>query len=129
MKFLDTNVIICFLTDLDPSLRNRAECCLLSGEEYFVPDVIWHEVVYVLNGRFKLQRQPVAHRLIEFMRQPFIAVQGKEALIAAFLSWAETGYDFIDCLLVERAREAGAQGVVSFDSHFSRLGFPHEVPG
>ncbi len=129
MKFLDTNVIICFLTDLNPGLRNRAESCLLSGEGYLVPDVIWHEVVYVLTGRFKLQRQPVAHRLIEFIRQPFIVVQGKEALIAALLSWAETGCDFVDCLLVERAREAEAQAVVSFDSHFSRLGYPHEVPG
>lgn len=132
MKWLDTNLICHFLSDIDPGMTERARRYLTGGRErFFVSDIVLFECVYVLWHRFKLPRAEVTRALIDFIRQPFIEVAEAAEVIAAFVLWRDTeglGSDFADCLLAERARGTGAEAVVTFDQGFEKLQVDVVVP-
>lgn len=122
MRWLDTNVICNFLTDLDTELQSRATQILLNGEIHFVADIVLLETAYVLSIPFRLPHNQVIDTLLDFLRQPFIRVQNPEEVLKALLLWRDhPQFDFADCLLVSRAAGADAEGLVSFDKHFSEL--------
>ena len=122
MRWLDTNVICSFLTDLDVELQSRAAQILLDGETYFVADIVLLETVYVLSICFRIPHKQVIITLLDFLRQPFIQVQNPEEVLKALLLWRDhPQVDFADCLLITRAAGADAKALVSFDKHFSDL--------
>lgn len=128
MKWVDTNVVCSFLTDLDPELQERSARILENGETYFVSDLVLFETVYVLSVPFRLSPTRIAAALLDFLRQPFIQVDSREEVLNALLLWRERpGTDFADCLLATRASSMGAE-VVSFDKHFSQLPSRHICP-
>ncbi len=131
MLYVDTNVVCNYLVNLDEQLHRRAMKALTNGQSYLISDVTLFEIVYVLNIRFKIDRDEICFTLLDLLRQPFIKSENLTAQMSALLLWSDESLnyaDFADCLLVERARSKGAEAVVSFDRHFDCLPFPNLKP-
>src|SRR5260370_34173906 len=101
MHYIDTNIIIRFLTGDDP--KKQAACTSLferveTGElSVVVPDVIIAEAVYVLSSPslYHHTRQEVAELLTPLLQLPHLEVQNRQTLLRALRVYADTkGLDF-----------------------------------
>ncbi len=126
MKFLDTNVIIRFLTRDD---EEKAEACyqLLQRasrgvETLLTCEAIITEVVYVLSSKrapYKLTHDEIRSRLT-----PIIAIRGlrlpqKHIYINALNIYAEhRSFDFEDALAFAHMQHEGITEIISYDRDF-----------
>ena len=126
MKFLDTNVIIRFLTRDD---EEKAEACyqLLQRasrgvETLLTCEAIITEVVYVLSSKrapYKLTHDEIRSRLT-----PIIAIRGlrlpqKHVYINALNIYAEhRSFDFEHALAIAHMQHEGITAIISYDKDF-----------
>ena len=126
MKFLDTNIIIRFLTRDD---EEKAEACyqLLQRasrgvETLLTCEAIITEVVYVLSSKrapYKLTHDEIRSRLT-----PIIAIRGlrlpqKHIYINALNIYAEhRSFDFEDALAIAHMQHEGITEIISYDRDF-----------
>lgn len=138
MPFLDTNIIIRFLTGDDP-VKQEA-CSILftqieQGEKHvFVPDVVIAEVVYVLASPrlYNHSRQTVADLLTPLLHLPHLEVQNHHIIVQALHIYAQTPkLDFADAYIVAAMEHAQSTQLISYDTDFDS--FPsirrEEPPG
>lgn len=86
---------------------------------FTLPEVI-AEVVYVLKGVYKIERDEVGKTLIEFLDE--VAVENQEAICEALSLYSESSLDFVDCILIARHRVLGDE-IVSFDKKINKMLF------
>lgn len=129
MKFLDTNVIIRFLTRDD---EEKAGACyqLLQRANYgtetlLICEAIITEVVYVLSSRrapYQLTHEEIRSRLA-----PIIAIRGlrlpqKHLYINALNIYAEhRNLDFEDALAIAHMRHQSISEIISYDRDYDRV--------
>ena len=129
MRFLDTNVILRYLTRDDEA---KAEACYRlfqrasrGEEELFTCEAIVTEVVYVLSSRRAPYR--LSHEEIRARLAPILAIQGlrlpqKRTYIEALDIYASfPSLDFEDALAVAHMKRLGIEEIVSYDRDFDRL--------
>jgi predicted nucleic-acid-binding protein len=123
---VDTNVVLRYLLADDPVQSPRAAAFFGKVEEGAVlaemSEAVLAETLWVLEKTFDVPRPMIAGRLI-----PLILFDGlraprpKRALLEALTTFAESSFDFVDCLLAARARSAKTI-VCTFDAtDFRRL--------
>ncbi len=128
MRFLDTNIILRYLTGDDPA---KASACfdlfqrLKEGSEVVVTcEAIITEVVYVLSSRahYDLSRADIGARLV-----PLLAVRGLRLarkrlyLRALDLYVAHSLLDFEDALTIAYMESEGIRELYSYDTDFDRV--------
>lgn len=84
---------------------------------FTLPEVI-AEVVYVLNGVYKIERDEIARTLIDFLDET--AIENQEVICGALTLFSESSLDFVDCILIVRHRILGDE-VVSFDKKLNKM--------
>jgi predicted nucleic-acid-binding protein len=84
---------------------------------FTLPEVI-SEVVYVLKGVYKIDRDEIGCTLIDFLNVVFI--EHHEMICAAISLFRETSLDFVDCILIARHRLLGDQ-IASFDKKLNKM--------
>lgn len=89
---------------------------VINDGAYTLPEVI-AEVVYVLKGVYKIDRKMISSTLIDFMDE--VSIDGQEIMTEAFLVYAETTLDFVDCVLIAHHRVTGAE-IVTFDKKLNK---------
>jgi predicted nucleic acid-binding protein len=130
MQYIDTNVIIRFLTGDDPkkqeasaSLFERAE----TGELHIVvPEIVIAEAVHVLFSPklYNHNRQEVAELLTPLLQIPNLEVQNRQTLIRALQVYAETKeLDFPDAYIIASMEQTKATSLFSFDTDFDDFPF------
>ena len=129
MKFLDTNVIIRFLTRDDPV---KASACYrlfqraaTGAERLFTTEAIVAEVTYVLTSSrlpYQLTHREIRDRLIPIIALDGLMMPRKEACISALEIYASFPYlDFEDALAVAYMKQRGIEEIVSYDADFDRV--------
>ena len=128
MRYLDTNVILRFLTGDDPvkaaaclSLMQRLQQGL---EEATTSTVVIHEALYILSSRahYGLTHPDAAARL-----KPIVALRGlqvphKHTVLHALDVYAEHQFlDFGDALSVAEMLAFGITEIISYDRDFDRV--------
>src|SRR5438477_12421455 len=96
MQFLDTNIILRFLTGDDP--KKQAACSELFTQiergqiSVVVPDVVIAEVVFVLSSprTYNHSRQEVAELLTPLLHLSHFVVQSRHILMRALRIYAAT---------------------------------------
>ena len=129
MRFLDTNVILRYLTRDDEA---KAEAChrlfqrVKQGEEeLFTCEAILSEVVYVLSSRRAPYR--LSHGEIRSRLEPIISLRGlrlpqKRVYIRALDLYASSrSLDFEDALAAAHMEQQGVREIVSYDKDFDLL--------
>ena len=129
MRFLDTNVILRYLTRDDES---KAEACyqlfqrVNRGEdELFTCEAIVTEVVYVLSSRrapYRLSHEEIRARLVPILTLRGLRLPQKRVYINALDLYASRPFlDFEDALAVAHMEREGVKEIVSYDKDFDRV--------
>ena len=135
LKFLDTNVILRFLTKDHPE-QSMAALALLeqladgrlaatTSESVIV------EVVQVLSSRalYSLSRAEVMKHVRAVLGLKGLKLPGKGIYRAALDIYSSTNVDFVDALTAAQMKHRGIATILSFDRHFDRLpGVRREEP-
>ena len=129
MRFLDTNVILRYLTRDDES---KAEACYRlfqrvkqGEEELFTCEAIVAEVTYVLSSPrapYQLSHGEVRDRLLPVLTLRGLKLPQKRACLRALDLYASSPFlDFEDALAVAHMEQRGVAEIVSYDKDFDRL--------
>ena len=114
-KLIDANVILRYLLGDHPEYSEKAKKVIEEGA-YTLPEVI-AEVVYVLNGVYKVTRSEIRDTLVDFMDE--VDVDRGEIIVLALTVYSEISLDFVDCVLIAYHRIDRAE-VVSFDKKLNK---------
>ena len=101
MIYVDTNILLRYILRDNPELSPRAKSILMENECYVVPEVI-PEVVYVLQKVYGYARQDVAAAVMQLLQ--LIVLDNRQIVQYALKCYAETNFDYVDCLLAAHSR-------------------------
>lgn len=129
MKFLDTNVIIRYLTRDD---EEKAEACyrlfqqVRSGDEVLMTcEAVVSEVVYVLASRragYGLNHEEIRVRLLPILMLRGLRLPQKRVYINALNVYASSpSLDFEDALAVAHMQQNGITEIISYDKDFDSI--------
>ena len=119
MKILDANMILRYLINDNEDMAQYVEDTICNNYVLIVPEVI-AEVVYVMRGVYKKERNAIGIGLIEFMKIDNIRSDRKGVIIKGLKLYSETSLDFVDCLLCAYHLEYGYE-VCTFDKKLRKL--------
>lgn len=123
--FLDTSVLVRYLTGDAPELAERAAAIIDGDENLQVTDVVLTETAYVLTSVYQVPREVVVDHLIAFLQRQNVspyAIRKALALQALLLCRPSGRVSFADATIWAAARSAEAEVVYSFDQRFPRGG-------
>jgi predicted nucleic acid-binding protein len=123
--FLDTSMVVRYLTGDPPELAELAAQVIDREEGLRVTDVVLVETGYVLTSVYKVPRSLVVDHLIAFLQKgnisPFILDKG--LVLQALLLCRPSGrVSFADAMLWAAARSSGEGVVYSLDQRFPEDG-------
>lgn len=128
MEYLDTNVLVRYLTKDDPDLAARSYAVLQEVEQgtrpVFITEAVLAEVIYVLSSKklYNIPRPEIVRRIL-----PVVMLKGlrigckpsdKQTYTDALHLYETTTLDFPDVLIIAHMRHEGVQNVISFDTDF-----------
>ena len=129
MRFLDTNVIIRYLTRDDEA--KAADCYGLfqrvqqREEELLTCEAVVSEVTYVLSSSgspYRLTHEEIRERLLPILVLRGIRLSQKRVCLHALDIYAASPFlDFEDALAVAHMEHAGVNEIVSYDRDFDRV--------
>ena len=109
-KLLDANAILRYLLDDIPDQASVTEQAINDGA--FTIGEVLSEVVYVLQGVYKLDRKDISDSIRSLLKE--IDIENKLVIKEALDAYENTSLDYVDCLLYARAK-LFREPVVSFD--------------
>jgi len=127
VDYLDTNVIIRYLTRDDPAQAGRASLFLQQVEAatttVTTSEAVIVEVVYVLSSKslYNLPRSDIRFHLTNIISLRGLRLPYKGTYLRALDLYASTNLDFVDALNVAHMERAGIKTIVSFDRDFDRV--------
>jgi predicted nucleic acid-binding protein len=125
--FIDTDVIIRFLTGDDPK-KQAASATLFEQIEKglliaMAPDTVIADAVYVLSSPrlYHIARNDIQELLTPLVRLPHFRVQNRLAVLRALDFYASNNLDFGDTLIIASMEQQGSQILYSYDTDFDHF--------
>ncbi len=123
---IDTNLLVRYLTEDDPSKANEVKRLLLKASEgevrLIIPSVVIAELVWVLQSFYKLDRSEIVPLLNAILQTHGVEVSDKPILAGAIALYRDGTIDFIDAWIVAYANAAGVRDIYTFDrKHFKGI--------
>ena len=119
MKGLDTNVLVRYLTQDDPSQARKANAvvdrALAGGDRIHIDTVVLCELVWVLRSAYGYDRATVAGTLTKLIEAGQLSVDDRDRLREASHRYAVGRGDFADYVLALRSQSAGCDTTLTFD--------------
>src|SRR2546425_1878469 len=125
--FLDTDVIIRFLTGDDPEKQAAATALFEQVEQGLLtvqaPDTVIADAVYVLSSPrlYHLARHDIQEMLATLVRLPQFQVQNRWSVLRALELYASTKLDFGDTLIIASMEQQGSHLLYSYDMDFDHI--------
>ena len=123
--WLDTNVVVRFLTQQPPPLARRAERLLAKAQAGEIAlrltPIVAAEIVWVLTTVYGREPAEVATALSALVRADGIVAEQHDTVLAALDLMRDQRIAFPDAFIAMAARQAN-EPVCAFDSDFKRLG-------
>ena len=132
--YVDTNVLLRFLTGDPPELASQAKMLFKSVEqgevELVIDEIVVAEMVWVLQSFYGYTQQEIAQVLQELLNCDGLITEDKPGLLAALLLFSEKQVDFADAMVAVHMLQKEVPEIYSFDRHFDRLpGITRLLPG
>jgi predicted nucleic-acid-binding protein len=115
---LDTNAVIHFVLAYDIS-KFKTVAHVLDNNQCYIPTEVIAESVYILGGKFQIDRQTIAAKLKDFIVIQDDLVSEINAVSFGLNLYASSKFDIVDCLLVGYAKAKGYP-VLTFDSELKK---------
>jgi predicted nucleic acid-binding protein len=125
--FIDTDVIIRFLTGDDPEKQAAASALFEQVEQGLLaiqaPDTVFADAVYVLSSPrlYHIARNDIQEMLAALVRLPQFHVQNRLSVLRALDIYASTRLDFGDTLIIASMEQQGSHLLYSYDADFDRV--------
>lgn len=128
--FVDTSVIIRYLTADPPEMLDEARRIVDETDPLVLTDVVLAETAFVLLSFYRVPRQAIVNGLVDLLRKENIAVHGmdKDVVVRALLFCRDSGrVSFADAMVWAAARftEGATRSpvtVFTFDQRFPSEG-------
>lgn len=120
-RFLDTSIVVRYLTDDPPKLADAAADVLDGKEELRLTDVVIVETAYVLSTVYGIPREDVVDSLMALIQKKNVtifALDKQHALEALLLCRPSGRVSFADAFIWAAAKSDGAEAIYSFDERF-----------
>lgn len=125
MAALDTNVLVRFLVEDDPTqlaaARRLIRSSVSAGEPLFVPVTVTLELEWVLRSSFGFDKVDVARALSQLLSSIELSFESEGAVEVALALHGRSSADFSDCLHVALASRAGELPLWTFDQAASKV--------
>ena len=135
MPFIDTDVIIRFLTGDDPAKQAAASALFEQVEQGLLtiaaPDTVIADAVYVLSSSrlYHLPRNEVQELLTALVHLSHFQIQNRTAVLRALELYGSTKLDFGDTLILASMEQQHSNILYSYDADFDRFdGITRQAP-
>jgi predicted nucleic acid-binding protein len=130
-SFLDTSVVVRYLTDDPPEMAARAAEVIDGSTEVVLSEVVLVETAYVLDSVYGVPRNELVDALISFVQRrniKLLTLSKPLAVEALGICRDSKRHSFSDALVWAEAVEAGAETVYTFDRQFPARGLDAGMP-
>jgi len=124
-SFLDTSMVVRYLTRDDPELAAQAARIIDRGDPLAVTDVVVVEAAYVLSSVYAVPRERLVDSLIDFLQKENIGFSGFDkgwALQGLLLCRPSNRVSFADAMIWAAARSMGITTMYALDQRFPKEG-------
>jgi predicted nucleic-acid-binding protein len=122
---LDTNVLVRYLTQDDPSqsaLANQLiEQTLAEEKKLFINHIVLCELVWVLTRAYDYPKFTVIEVIEKILLAHQFEIEDKSSVLEALNDFKTSRADFADCLIGVKNRNAGCEKTWSFDKATTQL--------
>ncbi|MCL2245287.1 MAG: type II toxin-antitoxin system VapC family toxin [Treponema sp.] len=119
MKKIDANIVLRYLmndhTDNSPKAKE-----IIEKNSVEIPIEVLCEVVYVLTGYYRINRQNVSNELNRFFESTNCNLAHREAVLKGLEYFGKHGLDFVDCILAGYA-DIDKDEIFTFDDKLIKL--------
>ena len=116
---LDTNILVRYLTQDDPSqarLVNRViDKAAKAGDIFFITGVALCELVWVLEDVYRYKKTEILHALETILRTAQFRFESKNELWRAYHDYQSGKADFSDYLIGQLGLASGCKTTLTFD--------------
>jgi predicted nucleic-acid-binding protein len=125
--FVDTNVIIRYITQDEPVMAEAAkqlfEQVELGTVTIITCEAVITEVVYILSSKalYHVSRDEIRKHLRNFLRMKGVKLAHKSVYLRALDTYATTNLDFVDALGIEHTRHAKLTLLWTFDEGMHKV--------
>ena len=120
-SFIDTSVLVRYLTGDSPELAEKAAKIIDSDREIYITDVVIVETAYVLTSIYRISRVAVVDNLLDFIQKENVRLFGldKAAVLQGLLLCRPSGrISFGDAMIWATAKSLEDCVVYTFDERF-----------
>ncbi|MDO8749235.1 MAG: PIN domain-containing protein [Candidatus Omnitrophota bacterium] len=125
MKFLDTNIILRYLTSDIPSEAlkcHRLFKNVTEGKEILFTNIlVLAEAIWVLSSEYKFARVKVIEGIQKIINTPHIHIDDGKIILSALDIFETHNIDFIDAYNAAIMLHKGINSIYSYDKHFDRI--------
>lgn len=125
MTFLDTNIILRYLTWDEPKKAKRCEEIFkkaVAGREIlYTTTLVIAEVIWALEKAYKLPKSEIVIHLQKILNTPNIQLDEKDILLASIGLFELKEIDFIDAYNAISMESKDIDSVYSYDTHFDLI--------
>ena len=125
MTGVDTNVLVRYLTQDEPRQARRAtrffEELASQGTRCMVGSVVLCELVWVLHGAYRLERDAIADTLDRLLNAAQVEIERRDVVMAAVGHYRRGPGDFADYVIGESHLRSGCDATVTFDRRLARV--------
>jgi len=119
MQKIDANVVLRYILNDHENFSPKAKE-IIEKNIVEVPIEVLCEVVFVLTGYYKIDRQNVVTVLKRFFEQTQCTLPHQEAVLKALEYFGKNNLDFVDCILAGYA-EVEKEKIYTFDKKLKKL--------
>ena len=119
--FLDTSMVVRYLTGDPPDLADLAGRVIDGDEDLQVTDVVLAETAYVLESVYRVPRGLVVDHLVDFLQKANLVTFGLDkglVLQSLLMCRPSRRVSFADAMVWAAARSSSARAVYSLDKRF-----------
>lgn len=125
MTFLDTNVILRYLTWDDREKAKRIEPLFkmaAKGEEsFYTTNLVINEVMWTLEKWYRLSKSEIIDYIQRILNTPNLYLDDKEILVEAISLYELTNIDFIDAYNTIFMESKDIKSIYSYDKHYDQI--------
>lgn len=118
---LDTNILVRHLTGHPPAQARKATAFLREAEELILVDLIFAELVYVLESYYEHPKTEVAQLARSLLAMESIVTADHDVLLRSLDLYELEKLDYAEAYLVGIAETSGIERIASFDRRIDRV--------
>jgi predicted nucleic-acid-binding protein len=119
MQIIDANIMLRYLLNDHAKLSPKAKE-IIDQHIVEVPIEVLCEVVYVLTGHYKIDRQSASTELKRFFEETQCILSHRKAVLQGIEFFGNCSLDFVDCILAGYAK-IDKNEIYTFDEKLKKL--------